>query len=146
MSNGDQFELFVRLVVALVLGGIVGAEREFRGHEAGIRTSALVCLGAAAFGEIATILGSDRVAAGVVQGIGFIGAGLIFQRGSSVQGVTTAATIWVLAGLGLLVSNELWLTAVLLTALLVVLLELSPVSDWVYHHGRAQAEDDREAG
>lgn len=80
--------------------------------------------------------GDARVAAGVVQGIGFLGAGLIFQRGEGVRGVTTAATIWVIVGLGLLVAEELWLSAVLLTVAVVLLLELSPLSDWVYRNGR----------
>jgi putative Mg2+ transporter-C (MgtC) family protein len=115
-------------------------EREYRGHEAGIRTSSLVCAGAALFGEISLMLGDSRVDQGVVQGIGFLGAGLIFQRGDDVRGVTTAATIWILAGIGLLVARELWLASVLLTLVVVVLLELSPVSDWVYSTGlRRQA-------
>lgn len=145
MSNGDQFELFVRLLVALALGAAIGFEREFRGHEAGIRTNALVCVGAAVFGELSIFLGSDRLAAGVIQGIGFIGAGLIFQRGDNVQGVTTASTIWVLAGLGLLVANDLWLVAVLLTIVVIILLELSPVSDLVYHYGEELTDDHDES-
>jgi len=139
MSNADQFELFSRLLLALALGLAVGFEREYRGHEAGVRTSGLVCLGAATFGEISDLLGSDRVAAGVVQGIGFLGAGLIFQRGEGISGVTTAATVWVLAGVGLLVAFDLWLVALLMTGLILVLLELSPLSDWVYRTGRRRA-------
>src|SRR5690606_19819089 len=99
----------------------------------------LVCLGAATFGEISEFIASDRVAAGVVQGIGFLGAGLIFQRAEGISGITTAATIWVLAGLGLLVAFDLWLVALLMTGLVIVLLELSPLSDWVYRTGRRRA-------
>lgn len=139
MSNADQFELFARLMLALVLGSAIGAEREFRGHEAGIRTSGLVCLGAATFGEVATVFDSDRIAAGVVQGVGFLGAGLIFVRNDNISGVTTAATVWVLAGLGLLVSVDLWFSALLLTAAVIALLELAPISDWVYRNGRRHA-------
>jgi len=135
MSNGDQLELLAHLVVALLLGVVIGLEREYRGHEAGIRTSSLVCAGAALFGEISLLLGDSRVDQGVVQGIGFLGAGLIFQRGDDVRGVTTAATIWVLAGIGLLVAREMWLAAVLLTLIVTLLLELSPLSDWVYSTG-----------
>lgn len=134
-SNAVQFEIFLHLLIALGLGAAIGLEREFRGHEAGIRTSALVCVGAALFGETSLLYGDSRVAAGVVQGIGFLGAGLIFQRGPDVRGVTTAATIWVLAGIGLAVAEDLWLTAVLVTATLIVLLELAPVSDMVYRLG-----------
>ncbi len=68
MSNADQLEVFLRLLIALGLGAAVGLEREFRGHEAGLRTSALVCLGAAMFGEASDIFGDSRIAAGVVQG------------------------------------------------------------------------------
>ncbi|OAI42969.1 hypothetical protein AYO38_11100 [bacterium SCGC AG-212-C10] len=153
MSNGDQFEIWVRLLFALGLGAAVGLEREFRGHEAGIRTSALVCLGAAAFGEVSEHFGDSRVAAGVVQGVGFLGAGLIFQGHRNVKGVTTAATMWLMAGLGLIVSEGLWLTALLLTGTIIVLLELSPVSDWVYRLGKREGsrlhrlkEDDEKHG
>jgi len=139
VSNAEQFELFARLMLALALGSAIGTEREFRGHEAGIRTSGLVCLGAAAFGEISEIFANDRIAAGVVQGVGFLGAGLIFQRNDNISGITTAATIWVLAGLGLLISLHLWLVALLLTGAIILLLELSPLSDWVYRTGRRRA-------
>lgn len=139
MSNAEQFDLFLRLLLALGLGGLVGLEREFRGHEAGIRTSALVCMGAAAFGEVSEIFGDSRVAAGVVQGIGFLGAGLIFKREDMISGVTSATTVWILAGLGLLIAGHLWLAAVLMAVSLVVLLELAPVSDWVYRNGRRHA-------
>lgn len=141
MSNGDQFEVFVHLLAALALGAAIGIEREYRGHEAGIRTSALVCAGAALFGETSLLYGDSRVAAGVVQGIGFLGAGLIFQRGHDVRGVTTAATVWVLAGIGLAVAEDMWLTAALITATVVVLLELSPLSDAIYRLGIARRGD-----
>ncbi len=135
LSNADQFEVFSHLMLALVLGALIGVEREYRGHEAGVRTSALVCLGAALFGHTSLLYGDSRVAAGVVQGIGFLGAGLIFQRGTDVRGVTTAATIWVLAGIGFAVAEDLWLTSVLVTLTVIVLLELAPVSDAIYRIG-----------
>ncbi len=138
MSNGDQIELFLRLAAALGLGGVVGLQREFRGHQAGVRTSSFVCAGAALFGELGLIWADARLAAGVIQGIGFLGAGLIFQRGDGMRGVTTAATIWLLAGIGLLVAHDLWLTAILLTLTTIVLLELAPVSDWVFATGEAR--------
>lgn len=139
MSNGDQLELVGRLLLATLLGAAIGLEREFRGHEAGIRTSSLACLGAAIFGEISADLGDTRVAAGVVQGIGFLGAGLIFKREDTISGVTTAVTVWVLAGLGLMVASRFILASILLTVGVILLLELSPVSDWVYRHGRQHA-------
>lgn len=138
MSNVGQLETWLWMLLALGLGAAVGLEREWRGHEAGIRTAALVCAGAAVFGQVSLASGDSRISAAVVQGIGFIGAGVVFQRGDSVKGVTTAATIWLVAGIGLLVAYELWLTAVLTTVTAVILLELAPVSDVVFRHGRRQ--------
>ncbi|MBI2764999.1 MAG: MgtC/SapB family protein [Chloroflexi bacterium] len=141
MSNEAQLELVARLGLALLLGAIVGLEREFRGHEAGVRTSALVCLGAAMFGEASRSFGDSRVAAGVVQGIGFLGAGVIFQRGDGIRGVTTAATIWAVAAMGLLVAQRMWLSSVVVAVGLVVLLETAPLSNWVFAHRREHARD-----
>jgi putative Mg2+ transporter-C (MgtC) family protein len=123
-------------MLALLLGGLVGAEREYRGHEAGIRTTALVCAGATMFTQVSVIFGDSRLAAGVVQGVGFLGAGLIFQRRQNVHGITTAATIWVMAAVGVVAGERLWLTAILVTVTVLVVLELAPVSDWVLRHGK----------
>lgn len=136
MSERDQFDLFVWILYALGLGAMVGFEREFRGHEAGIRTTALVCAGAAIFGQVSDMSGETRIAAGVVQGIGFLGAGLVWQRGGNVRGVTTAATVWVMAGVGLIVAAELWLLALLICVTLVIVLELSPISDGILRYSR----------
>jgi len=152
MSERDQLELFLWVLYAMGLGGAVGFEREFRGHEAGIRTTALVCAGAAMFGQVSGQFGDGRVAAGVVQGIGFLGAGLVFQRGENIKGVTTAATIWVMAATGLIVASELWLLPLLIAATLIVVLELAPVSDRVlkfsrdrgHAHGDAKPAEDEE--
>ncbi|MGK2965527.1 MAG: MgtC/SapB family protein [Tepidiformaceae bacterium] len=139
MSNPDQVELVMRMLVAFGLGAAVGLEREFRGHEAGVRTMGLACLGAAIFGEVSSAAGDSRIAAGVVQGIGFLAAGVVFQRGSGVLGLTTAVTVWVMAGLGLFVAEDLLLAAVLLTASVIVTLELSPISEWVASKARPDA-------
>ncbi len=138
MSSDDQLELVLWVLMAIGLGSSIGLEREIRGHEAGIRTAGLVAGGAAMFGRLSHLyVGEDRIAAGVVQGVGFLGAGLILHRGGgSVRGATTAATIWVVAALGLLVAEELWLAALVLTGAFIALLELAPVSDWVYAHSR----------
>jgi putative Mg2+ transporter-C (MgtC) family protein len=134
MSYDAQVEFALWVLLAVGLGGLVGLERELRGHEAGLRTSALVCGGAAMFGRVSQLLGEDRVAAGVVQGIG---AGLIIHGSSGgVRGATTAATVWVLAALGLIVSEELWVTALILSVSYVVLLELAPISDWLFRRGK----------
>ena len=89
----------LRLGIALLCGAAIGIEREWRNKNAGVKTNALVALGAAAFGMID---GADhRIAANVVTGIGFLGAGVIMHRGLTVQGVTTAATLWVNAAIAL---------------------------------------------
>jgi putative Mg2+ transporter-C (MgtC) family protein len=144
VSNSDEIELVLRLLLAMSLGSAIGFEREWRGHEAGIRTLGMVATGAAIFGELSDISGDSRIAAGVVQGIGFLCAGIIFQRQEGPRGLTTAATAWATAGIGLMVSYELGLAAVLATALFIVLLELQPLSDWVLSHSpevKKAAED-----
>ncbi|NIM05511.1 MAG: MgtC/SapB family protein, partial [Armatimonadetes bacterium] len=95
-----------RLVLAALLGFLIGLEREFRGQAAGERTHALVALGAAAFALISPrgFPGGDatRVAAGVVTGIGFLGAGMILKKeGEKIEGLTTAAGIWAVGAIGL---------------------------------------------
>lgn len=130
----------LRLCVAIVLGAVVGAERERGERAAGIRTHALVCLGSAlimivsafGFGDILgtknVALDPSRVAAQVVSGIGFLGAGTILLRKEIVKGLTTAAGIWLVAGIGLACgAGQLW-EAVITTALaLLVLTGLRPV-------------------
>lgn len=105
-----------RMAVAMVLGALIGLEREVRDHPAGLRTHAAVALGAAVFGVISTVGFSEiaaprsetnlqadvtRVASQVVVGIGFLGAGLIFRRGGAIRNLTTAASLWVTAAVGL---------------------------------------------
>lgn len=137
MSNSAQLETVGWVLLATLLGALLGAEREFRGHEAGIRTSGLVAGAAGLFGRVSLEFGGDdRIAAGVVQGIGFLGAGLILRRGHGIAGVTTAATTWAAAAIGLAVAAELWLSALIVAAAYIGLLELAPVSDWVYTTGR----------
>lgn len=131
MSTGDQLELYLWVLYALALGSMVGFERELRGHEAGIRTTALVCGGSALFGLVSLDTGDDRIAAAVVQGVGIIGAGLVVQRAHNIRGVTTAATVWMMGAVGLIVANEWWLLALLTTATMLILLELAPVSEWL---------------
>lgn len=115
----------VRLVSALLLGGMVGLERQWRQRMAGTRTNALVAAGAAAFVMAGSLVvndpaGQSRMASYVVSGVGFLGAGVIFKDGSNVRGLNTAATIWcsaaigVLAGLGYLSFSLLLAIAVLL--------------------------------
>src|SRR5689334_22528444 len=79
VSNADQLRLVAWVLLGFALGALVGLEREYRGHEAGVRTTALVCAGATMFTLVSGRVGDTRIAAGVVQGIGFLGAGLVFH-------------------------------------------------------------------
>lgn len=113
---------------ALICGGSIGIERKLRGKVAGIRTSILICLGTSIFVSLGGSFSAERadptrVLGQVVSGIGFLGAGVILARGERIQGVTTAATIWVLAALGSLVGlGHLGAALVLTIVTLVVLL------------------------
>lgn len=115
MENPDSLELMFRFALAVGLGALVGLERESRNKIAGVRTHALVSLGAAIFataGAFAVVDGDrTRIAAQVASGIGFIGAGAIVQGRGSVSGVTTAATLWVSAALGVASAFGLYSTA-----------------------------------
>jgi len=124
----SEWEIVLRLALAVVLGGVIGFERERHNRPAGFRTHILVCAGSAllmmvsAYGFTAHVgngFESDpgRIAAGVVTGIGFIGAGTILQQRGSIRGLTTAATIWVVSGVGLAVGIGFYLGSVVTTAL-----------------------------
>ena len=142
MSAVDQLELFADILLALGLGLAVGVERELRHHEAGLRTIGLVTMGAATFGVVSLTFTEDsRVVAGVVQGVGFLGAGLIFQRGAGLIGLTTAATVWAMAAVGLLVALELRLLATLVTASVIATLELSQLAGVIGRRGDSGASD-----
>ena len=118
--------IILRLALALVLGAIVGVEREWRHKAAGIKTITLVALGSAAFAMMSNTFGPNNhnpatLAAAVVSGIGFIGAGVIIHRGASVQGVTTAATLWAGAAMGVALGLGYYLVgALVLVGTLVV--------------------------
>ena len=127
MDAVDQLEIIGRLVLAAGLGGLIGLERELRGYPAGIRTMALITMGAMLFTDVSQLLGGDdRIAAGIVTGIGFLGAGVIFREGYTVRGITTAATIWAAAAIGMAIGRELYLVAGLGTLIIFVVLEARP--------------------
>jgi putative Mg2+ transporter-C (MgtC) family protein len=105
-------DLLLKLLLAVLLGGIIGFERELAGKPAGLRTNILICIGAALLMDVSTRIGlvpggrigdPGRIAAQVVSGVGFIGAGTIMQAQGTVTGLTSAATIWVVAAIGLTV-------------------------------------------
>jgi putative Mg2+ transporter-C (MgtC) family protein len=129
VSTGDQLEILGRLILAGFLGGLIGLEREVRGYPAGIRTIALVALGSCLFTDVSTLLGGDdRVAAQIVTGIGFLGAGVIFREGYTVRGITTAATIWSAAAVGMAIGIELYVVGVLGAIVIFLVLEARPVT------------------
>jgi putative Mg2+ transporter-C (MgtC) family protein len=129
-----DLEILMRVVIAFLLGGLIGWERERHGGiSAGIRTYGAISLGACVFGIVSfSIAGSDpsRIAAQVVSGIGFLGGGLIFrQRENHVSGLTTAATLWATAAVGLAVALGMY-TISLLTAILIYALLFLPRLLW----------------
>ncbi len=91
-----------KLIVALIIGAIIGAEREYRTKSAGFRTVILITVGSTLFTIISNLMSNDaRVASNIVTGIGFLGAGAIFKEGANVKGLTTATTIWISAAIGM---------------------------------------------
>lgn len=120
-----EAEIILKLVFAAALGAIIGIEREISKKPAGMRTHALVCMGAALFTVMSISFQSadtSRVAAGVVTGIGFLGAGVIWQTKNKVHGLTTAADLWAVAAIGLAVGMGLYLIAIAAAALMLLLL------------------------
>jgi putative Mg2+ transporter-C (MgtC) family protein len=129
-SLEDELTMLARLFVAGIVGGAIGFERASTGHSAGIRTLSLVSLGAALF-TLASIVGFEdadpaRVAAQVATGVGFIGAGTIIVRGQNVQGLTTAASIWLAAALGMTAATGMYVVAVGAAIFTLVILALLP--------------------
>lgn len=124
-----RFDLtfLVRIVVAVALAFPIGWEREFRGSEAGDRTFMLVSLGAAAFTAVGVEnfpATAEKIMAGVVTGVGFLGGGMILKDGGNVRGLTTAAAIWAASAVGMLAGIGELLIAALVTLLVVLILEL----------------------
>jgi putative Mg2+ transporter-C (MgtC) family protein len=129
MQTVLTLETFVSLLLAVALGAIVGIEREKSHKPAGLRTHMLVSLGACLFTMMSDSFGAQpaQVAGGIVAGIGFIGAGTIWAEKDKVQGITTAASLWATAAIGLTVGIGDYPLAVAVTALVVVILVLNIV-------------------
>jgi putative Mg2+ transporter-C (MgtC) family protein len=139
MPELSTVDALLRLLIAAALGGVIGFERELRDHEAGFRTHLLVSLGACVFTLVSAYAWTDwtfstpdgivfdptRIAAQIVTGIGFLGAGAIIVRGISVRGLTTAATLWVCAAIGMAAGTGDYTVALISTAL--VLVSLGPL-------------------
>jgi putative Mg2+ transporter-C (MgtC) family protein len=125
----------LQVILATFFGLLIGFERQRHGSPAGIRTCGLVCLGACLFGLASThahgaafyhsVVDPTRVAAQIVSGVGFLGGGVIFKDSDRTRGITTAATIWLVASIGLAVAFELYLLGTLGTVLSLILLSLN---------------------
>ena len=124
-ANGDYFEMCLRLIAALAAGGIIGLERSYRGRAAGFRTHALVCVASSllmlvtmfqshwitGLATTRVVIDPTRLAQGIMTGIGFLGAGVIVKEGLTVRGLTTAASIWITAAIGILVGMGFYFPA-----------------------------------
>lgn len=127
-SGGNVGELLIKLGLALLIGTLIGGEREVRNKAAGLRTLILICLGSTIFtilsGELGASGETGRIAANIVTGIGFLGAGAIMREGMTVSGLTTASSIWVTAALGMAVGGGEYYLAGFGTLIVLVVLTL----------------------
>ena len=131
ISWQDEVWMLVRLVLAVMLGGIIGYEREQAAKPAGVRTHGMVCLGAALFTVISLYGFGEtgdpaRVAAQIVSGIGFLGAGLILRQRGNVLGLTTAASLWMTAAIGVAIGVGMMAMALMTVLLVYLLLHFGP--------------------
>ena len=130
LSLGTQIELTLRLVVALLLGAVIGWERELQRMPAGFRTHALVSLGSAIFTIVSAsaftgpLSDPTRIAAQIVSGVGFLGGGAILHYGGTVRGLTTAASLWAVAAVGMAAGAGLYFVATVSAVLVIVALEV----------------------
>ena len=140
----SDWDLALRLLLAAGLGSLIGAERERLAWTAGLRTHMLVCVGACLFTVVSAfgfadvvggyhiILDPSRVAAQVVSGIGFLWAGAILLRGDVIKGLTTAASLWTVAAIGLAVGGGLYVAALVATVIILVILAgIKPLEEWL---------------
>lgn len=120
-------ELLFKVFLVIVVGGIIGAEREFRSKSAGFRTMILICLGSFLYTTFSVAIGdisAGRIASNIVTGIGFLGAGVIYKSNNRVNGITTAATIWAVAALGMGIALEQYKLVAISTAIILLALWL----------------------
>jgi putative Mg2+ transporter-C (MgtC) family protein len=128
MASGVVVTSLARLVLAAILGGVIGLERELKHRPAGLRTNMFICFGAALFTVLSDVLAVEhlgdhtRIAAQIIPGIGFIGAGTILHTRGLTTGLTTAATLFVVASVGMATGGGLYLTAVFSTGLVLIAL------------------------
>lgn len=128
-----DFEVASRVFIALLLGGLLGYERERHGISAGIRTYGAISMGSCVFGILSIMINNadpSRIAAQVATGIGFLCGGVIFRDGNHVSGLTTAATIWATAAVGLAISFGMYVVGTITTFLIFLLLYLPNLRWW----------------
>lgn len=147
VSFESLLHTFTALAAAFVLGGIIGFERQWRQRLAGLRTNTLVAVGAATFVLFASLVDGDtsptRVAAQIVSGIGFLGAGIIFKEGFNVRGLNTAATLWCSAAVGVMCGAGFYLHAAIATLFIIsVNLFLRPLVHLIDRQPASGAESD----
>lgn len=122
-----EYELALQLLISFVIGSAIGLEREYRSKAAGLRTMIMICIGSTVFTQISISIGgdsTDRIASNIITGIGFLGAGVIFKDGLSINGITTATTIWISAALGMAVGSGEYFIALLGSVVVLIVLSL----------------------
>ena len=148
------WSFFWRLTLAAFLGGIVGLERELSGHPAGLRTNILIAtssclftlLSIHAFPLVGAAQDTARIAAQIVTGVGFLGAGTVIHTKGAVYGLTTAATIWMVAAVGMAVATDLYLIGIVTTIMTTgVLALLAPLSSWLAAKAEARQKQQQAA-
>lgn len=147
----SELEMIIYLVpkvmVATLCGLMIGIERELKHKVAGIRTNTLVCVGACIFASIGFVIGMDqhvdpsRIIAQIVTGIGFLGAGVIFKQDDKIQGVTTAAFIWVVAAIGVLIGCGYAWSSIILTVGLIVALKVLEYIERIMDRNKQKKDD-----
>ncbi|MFH1590207.1 MAG: MgtC/SapB family protein [archaeon] len=141
MADLVSVEVIIKIVFAMILGGLVGLEREGRGRPAGLRTNMLVCLGATILvmvtqhAFIANVDSAARVIAGIITGIGFLGAGTIINAHNHVHGLTTAASVWAVAGIGVILGLGYYFVALVGTAAILLVLKMYKVELYLHRNG-----------
>ena len=126
----NDYEILLRFLLAALWGGIVGAERQYRSKSAGFRTMIMISMGACFFTMMSVLIGGavshDRIASNIVTGIGFLGAGVIFRGENRINGITTAATIWAVAAVGMGIGSGYYFASSCASILIFLILAVLP--------------------
>ena len=138
-----DYEIFIRFLLAALWGGLVGAERQYRSKSAGFRTMIMISIGSCFFTissmNIGGIHNPDRIASNIVTGIGFLGAGVIFRGDNRVNGITTAATIWTVAAVGMGIGAGYYFASACASLLILIVLAILPYCERIiesYNHSK----------